>query len=217
MLIFKSYFNFLVNPKRNYTSTKSKKQILTFLTVLLITYILLFIISFIPTVQITSDASRILNLIASDNPVVFLLIPLYEELMFRLPLKVSKSNIAISAGLFISSVLLVLANVVFNAQLSLLHFYLLSFTGAIPFFFLIKSLYGQSTETFFTKNYNYLFYISLILFAALHFYSQDFSLPALLTYLVYGYSLSFLRVSTNFLNSLILHFIFIAPFLFKLF
>ena len=214
MPIVKSYFTFLLNPK-GYTISKSKNKLAVFVTVLLITYALILLASFVPSDQIVESGKSKINI--DTNLLILFLIPLYEESLFRLPLKITALNISISVSVFISSIILVLANILLNIHMTLLQFYLLAVALSIPFFVISKKLYSQRTEAFLLKNYNYLFYASLILFASFHFYSMSFSLSALLTYLIYGYSLSFLRVSINFLNCLIMHFIFIAPLLLQLF
>ncbi|ELR68589.1 hypothetical protein C900_00237 [Fulvivirga imtechensis AK7] len=213
MLIIKSYFNFLANPKKNYSTIKSDNELKVFILVLLITYTLIFFVSFIPSTQtpITKEAAKAIP----ANLLILLTIPLYEELIFRLPLKVSAVRASISFSLFISSILLILTNLILKIPITLLEFHLLSFILAIPFFFLFKYLYNQATEAFLIKNYNYLFFANLILFSVSHFYYQDISLSALLTYLIYGYSLSFLRISTKFFYGLILHMIFIAPLIYS--
>lgn len=217
MLILISYFRFWLNPKSHYGSAHFKEYLRPFVIVLINTYLLMLSVSFLPTIQSPNNTDQMLELINAENPLAFVIIPLYEELVFRLPLKISKRNIAISASLFISSCMIALFSIVFDNHSSLLFFYLFSFIGMIPLFFVIKSLYSEKIQLFLIRNYNYLFYTSLILFSLLHFYSQDFSLFTLLCYLIYGYSLSFLRVSTNFASCVILHAIFIAPFVLRLF
>jgi hypothetical protein len=140
------------------------------------------------------------------------LIPIYEELMFRLPLKISAPYVNMSLSLFISSAFLIILNTIYKDEVSLVNYYLGTLGLAVPIFFIFKMFKGKRVKEVLLKNYNLFFYGSILLFAALHFYYVPISLSAILTYLIYGYSLSFLRISTNFLCAVVMHLLFIAPY-----
>ena len=191
---------------------KQRNAFISFISVLLITYVLVFFISFIPS-NIAINVKDIVTTRDSKNLLFLLIIPLYEELLFRLGLKISALHISFSISLLISSIIV---NLVFFNELDLLKFYLFSFMLALPFFLGFKNfVHSEKIEKILLKRYNYLFFSTIILFALSHFLYLGFDFSAFLTYLVYGYSLSFLRVTTKFLYCVILHFIFIAPVIFQ--
>lgn len=211
--MIKDYFSFVQNPKKNSISIKHRNAFTTFISVLLITYVLVFFISFIPS-NIAFNAKDIVTTRDSKNLFILLIIPLYEELLFRLGLKISALYISFSISLLISSIII---NLIFFNDLDLPKFYLFSFMLALPFFLGFRNfVYSQKMEEILLKRYNYIFFSTIILFALSHFLYIEFDFSAFLTYLVYGYSLSFLRVTTQFFYCVILHFIFIAPVIFQI-
>ena len=209
MLIVKSYYLFLTNPKKHYSLAKGKNPISVFITVLIITYDQIFLIALLPLRQSISSSQPPFN--TPVNFWILFFIPLYEELMFRLPLRVSALHIRISLSLFLLSALLIIISTVIHNDTTLVMYYLLVFGTAIAIFLILKNINIRKSENIFFEHYNYIFYLSIFIFTSLHFYHVSFSLSAAFIYIIYGYSLSFLRVSTSFPYNLILHFIFIIP------
>jgi hypothetical protein len=212
MPIIKLYYLFLTNPKKNYSLTKSSHPIKIFINVLVITYGQILLVSFIP---FQSNHSAQAQITMPANLWLLIFIPLYEELLFRLPLKISSLHIYTSLSLLISSITLLIINTVFNDPITLLNYYIAAFGIALPIFLIFKMFKSKRIEQLLQKNYNSFFYVSILLFTSLHFCYVPLSLSAVLIYLIYGYSLSFLRISTHFIYALFLHIILMLPFLFS--
>ena len=151
MLIIKSYFHFLLNPKLNLASTKFKNSSKVFIVVLLITYCLVFLASLIPSNQTISSPYTI-KFNINDAPLLLLMIPIYEELLFRFLLKTSSLNISISLGLCLSSTLIILFNTIFSNRITLLEFHFLSIIIAFPIVAFLTLKLNQKKNTSFLFN-----------------------------------------------------------------
>jgi len=208
--MIKLYYLFLINPKKNYSLVQGQNPAKAFLVVLALTYIQVFFISLIPFSQSVTISQNSLNI--PINPWFLILIPLYEESIFRLPLKISTMHVYISLSLLISSIVVITLKTGFGENISLFNYYLIAFALALPFFFILRMLKSKKLELVLLKNYTPFFYMSILIFTMVHFLYVPISIHAILTYLVYGYSLSFLRISGNFLCALIMHLILIVPF-----
>jgi hypothetical protein len=97
MIIVRQYYLFLVNPRNNYSLADGRNPLRAFVTVLFITYVQLSLVSIIPSNQ----PAHVIQLLesTSENIWLLLLIPMYEELLFRLPLKITTLNVYISLSL----------------------------------------------------------------------------------------------------------------------
>lgn len=212
MLIIKSYFKFIFNPKESYFSSQKPNKVITFFTVLIITYTLLFIVSYIHLPDSKTTINQ-LTLSLQSIPYILLIIPIYEEVIFRLGLKLSKARISLSISLFISSLIIVLSDTLFDIYKDLSNFYLYSTILAIPIFLIIRKIYNKNIKQILSKYFPYVFFISMLSFVMMHFLYSEFSIAAFLTYFIYSYSLSFLRIASNFISSVLLHYILILPLL----
>jgi hypothetical protein len=210
---FKSYFKFILNPKENCEVWRKKDYPIILITVLLVSYLLIFILSSIPFPKaLVSFGSNAEISIGS----YLLIAPLYEELLFRLPLKTTSLNITISFCLFIASVIVVVGNLFLQTQSSLTNFYIASFAIASLLFLYLRMTRYYEKFSIEIRWFGYYFYAFVFLFASAHFLTQRINIYSLLAYLVYGYSLSFIRLNTNFFCSVAMHYVFITPILIRL-
>jgi hypothetical protein len=204
MSIFKQYFLFLLNPKRNYLIVRQHNPVKVFFVVLFLAYLQIYLLHFIePPISADEKQPPIPN-----HFLLLIFIPLWEELLFRLPLKISTINIIVAISLGISSITVLTV----AKDIDSLTYYVGVFVLAIPICVSLKLLKTNRIEKILLSNYNLFFFSNIVIFASLHFHYVNLSLYAVLLYLVYGYSLSFLRISTNFLCAALLHAIFLARF-----
>lgn len=149
MSIFKQYFSFLLNPERNYLSARQHNPIKVFFVVLFLAYFQIYLLHFIaPTVSVDEKQPPIPN-----HFLLLLLIPLYEELLFRLPLKITTVNIIVAIGLGISSITVLTV----AKDIDLLTYYVGVFVLAIPICIGLKLLKTSRIEKILLSNYNIFF------------------------------------------------------------
>jgi membrane protease YdiL (CAAX protease family) len=160
--------------------------------------------SLLPEYRMTSVDSIILFLAVS----IFL--PLIEEIVFRLNLKISKRNFAA----FLSVIIVLIVKAFF---LNRVHIYI--YLGTIPIFGLVYytfSLYDfptQKIETFWKSNFKYIFHFFAIFFGILHLtnfetiYWWMIVISPLLTapYITSGYILGYIRMKYGFTFGWLIH------------
>jgi hypothetical protein len=210
--MIKLYYLVLINPEKYIPLASSRSPFILFITALVMSYIQILIVSFIPLNLSTAGTQGVTSILS--NEMLLILIPLYEELIFRRPLKISGLHIQASVSLVVSSLLLVLINATGIRMIPFSSYHAYALILTIPIFLILKRFEWSELERQLQKNYNAFFYSSIGLFAAIHFNYQPISVQAVAIYLIYGYSLSFIRVSTNFFNAVALHFLFLLPFYF---
>lgn len=168
---------------------------------------------------------KLLNLvpvhILKDLPLTFkilILVPFYEELAFRLPLRFSAKNIFISIG----TLLFLILNKSFNIYLSLGIALLIA---SIPFLKVIRVGVFNKMQNYFLKYYKFIFYFLSIIFGLLHLFGfkelsfMHFLISPLLVInqIFLGFLLSYIRVNYRhgfiycFLLHALINLIFLVP------
>lgn len=143
---------------------------------------------------------------------IILIFPLIEELIFRLPLNLKINNI------FISILGLNLLTIYFNILLTIL-FYLIIF-----YLFIKKRQVFSKISLLIKKKYGYYYYFLCLLFSFLHIFNFYDSIPIKLHLVLPFYVMpqflfalfsGYLRLRNGFLFSLLFHYLFNLPFIFK--
>ena len=207
MFHFRDFIIFLKNPSPG--NQFDIKSISSFLKLVWISFLIILAIDIITGIFISSPL-RYFNLypsLRSINPSPFyilkisLLLPIIEELVFRLPLQISKVNFATTLCIIIF---------LFLYKLGILNIYLAISLSIILFFFLylgIKKEYNilNSLSIFFTKYFREVFYFQALIFGFLHLanYNVDFKyfylFPLfLISYISSGCFWGYIRVRYSF-------------------
>ena len=97
---------------------------------------------------------------------VLVLIPLFEELIFRLPLRFSARNIFISIGILV----VLLMNKNFNLYISLGSGLLIAY---IPFSKVFSMNLLKKIENSYIKYYKYIFYLGAFIFGFIHIFNYE--------------------------------------------
>ena len=178
MVVFKDLIIFLKNPSLGIQF--DIKSISSFLKLVWISFLLLLAIDIITGLLFVTPL-RYLNLYPSLKEInltpinilkVSLLLPIIEELIFRLPLRISKINFITTLSIIIFLVLhkYCLSNVYLALSLSLIFFITLNL--------LInkKSNFLNKLTIFFNKYFQFIFYFQALIFGFLHLtnYRVDF-------------------------------------------
>jgi len=227
MIILKSYFLFLINPKQLFDQKLKQKRFYILIQVFFISLVLLFTVNLIfannePSTQYSFTPN--LNKLNTFSILsLLLLIACFEETLFRLWLNVKKRNIIYSLSLFLSSVTMLVFVISLGVQSKYVFhiYYLSSFLLSIPIFYLSRLTLINRNFEWIKKNFNTLLFLSTWLFSSVHFISYDFQqidfidlTKNFITYLIYGYSFGFVRISSGFIYSIVLHALFLFfPFL----
>jgi hypothetical protein len=200
MIDFKDFIAFLINP--NLEKEIEIKSITSFLKLVWLSFLYIFVIGIIFTLLISIPLKHFnllppqkqINLDSSNILKISLLVPIIEELVFRLPLRVSKISIAF----FLSATLFMF--------LFKLNFYIALAISISIFLSLILSIKKDSqilikTDIFFAKYFYGLFYFQALVFGLLHLtnYNLDYKyfylFPCfILIYIFTGCLLGYVRV-----------------------
>jgi len=191
MFDFTDLISFLKNPEIG--KQFEIKTFYSFLKLVLITFLILFFIDVIIGLGI-STPMRYFKLIPSQKEVVYspfnifkisFLLPIIEELIFRLPLKISKTTIAIPLSIILFLFLYKL-NLYIAISLPIILFVFL--------FLRIKegSDFIKKAVIFFTKYFFILFYFQALIFGFLHLtnYRLDFNFFYLFPFFIVSYVLT---------------------------
>jgi len=141
---------------------------------------------------------------------VVIIAPILEELIFRLPLRISSFSFSIS----ISILILVIAKLLVCPTIGY-EFYLLS----IPLTFLLNAFFSHKKslfamiKAFWGSHFKYIFYSFSIIFGLLHLSNFEeiywwmivFSPLITLPHIIMGLFLGFIRMNFSFLHALIFH------------
>jgi hypothetical protein len=141
---------------------------------------------------------------------VVIIAPILEELIFRLPLRISSFSFSIS----ISILILVITKLLVCPTIGY-EFYLL----AIPLTFLLNAFYSHKKsllamiKAFWGSHFKYIFYSFSIIFGLLHLSNFEeiywwmivFSPLITLPHIIMGLFLGFIRMNFSFLHALIFH------------
>lgn len=218
MTTFKSYFLFIINPKVLHSRELKQKGIYTLFQVFLITLALLFLVNLIFPESNELNQSSILPNLGELNKasIIFLLIliPLFEEVIFRLWLNLKRRSIIYSISLLLSSivVLVLVTSIDIHTRYIFHVFYVASFVVSTPMYFVLNKIPIEWNFEVLKTRFNTFVLLSTLLFSCLHFLNYDFSqtdtftlIKNFTTFLIYGYSFGFIRVSTGFAYGIALH------------
>lgn len=221
------FLKFIINPQKYFLEHRElKKGLKPFLITLLISIFLLHIVNMVFTKTGFPASSNQLEkgiLSKSAMLLILLLAPLLEELLFRLPLRPNINSITIGVSLLVGTVISFIITQYLGGYSynGIPLFQILSLLLSLPIFLSIKKALSKNEQSillFVHKRYNLLFFLLLILFISSHylnykFQSIDFTyaLYLFIVYLIYGYSLSLIRISQGIKRAIILHYIFLIP------
>lgn len=126
------------------------------------------------------------------------ILPIIEELVFRLPLKISKINVALSLGLFIFLLIFNLVNIYFSLSILVVTFFVI-------FFGLNNNKIFDWIEKTLTKRFYILFYSQALIFGFLHLTNFNLNIkyfylfPLIIVSPVFtGCFLGFIRIKFNY-------------------
>ena len=223
----RAILEFISNPKEYYTKqSQLKKGLKPFFLTLLSSILLLYITSIIFNVigieayNTQLEQGRMSKLAIL---VTLILAPLHEELLFRLPLILNVKNITIGISLLIGTVIsLILTQYLGSySYQGIPLFQILSLSTAILIFLALKKLITKKEQPillFLNKRYNLFFFFLLFLFTSSHYLNYRYQtldttyiIYLFVIYLIYTYSLSFIRITLGIKYSIALHFIYLTP------
>ncbi|MBU1372132.1 MAG: CPBP family intramembrane metalloprotease [Bacteroidetes bacterium] len=160
-----------------------------------------------------ADASKDLNILF-----ILVLLPILEEITFRLPLKINKINIFLSAigfyFLFVVPIYSINKILILNELIKFLFF--VTFIFCFCFYFLSN----RYLKIISSRYYTFFFYFLSILFGFLHMTNFIDGVPDYLVFLapiftfhqvIAGISLGYIRIRNGLFWSIILHCIFNLP------
>jgi hypothetical protein len=203
MFHFRDFILFLKNP--SFGKQFDIKSISSFLKLIWISFLIILLIDIITGILITTPL-RYFNLFPSFKELKFtplnilkitLVLPIIEELIFRLPLRISKANFITSFSIIIFMFLykLCLSKVYLAISLSLILFLLLYLNIKKESNFLNK------LSIFFTKYFRVVFLLQALIFGFLHLinFKLDFKYFYLfplfaISYISSGYFWGYIRV-----------------------
>jgi hypothetical protein len=200
VIVFRDFISFLKNS--NFGNQLEIGSIFSFLKLVFVSFIILFLIDIIVGLGISTPL-RYFNLFPSQKDYNFttfniikisLLLPIIEELIFRLPLRISKVNFAIPLCIILFLILYKL-NIYIAISLSLVLF--------------VVMLIGIKKESdilnfagiFYKKYFWFLFYFQALIFGFLHLtnynleYNYFYLFPFfIISYIITGSFFGYLRI-----------------------
>ncbi|TYP71611.1 hypothetical protein [Aquimarina intermedia] len=219
--LFKVFINFIRNPKNERNVSKTTKQkvydtigLLIIKTLLLIPVVLFFAIVYDPeNIQKANMSERFTPIALLIVGVVIL--PLLEEVLFRLSLKFKPFYFTVTSGVFCYYTL---TKLVFHTKLSaidesFLKRVIFSIIAAIIAYLIIHiKSFTDILNKLWVQHFQSIYYISCLIFAWMHYSKYEINwtnilllpiltLPQLVSALIYGY----IRVSYGFQYTLFLH------------
>ena len=209
-----SFFQYIKNPFQ--PENRERFTLNTFLKTMGLSFVLVFLASIFSVTLMkagllpaywtpTKEINSVLLLFAAT---VF--VPLIEEILFRLNLRISKLNIA----LFLSLLIIVIVKIAFirGIQITI-------YIGAIPIFGLIYFIIDRANlpmlkiETFWKKHFKFIFHFAAITFGMLHLTNFEtinwwmIAISPLLAapYISLGYILGYVRMKHGFVYGWPIH------------
>lgn len=209
-----SFFQYIKNPfqpknREQFTlNTYLKTMGLCFVLSVLSSFVLvpLKIAGLLPTYWIpTQEINSVLILFAAT---VF--VPLIEEILFRLNLKISKINIA----LFLSLLIIFVVKITFLREIHS-QIFLVAIPVFVPIYYILDrtNLPMQRIETFWKSHFKYIFHFAAIGFGMMHLLNFEtinwwmIAISPLLAapYISLGYILGYIRMKHGFIYGWLIH------------
>tara|TARA_R110001583_G_scaffold174374_2_gene328796 strand:- start:1081 stop:1779 length:699 start_codon:yes stop_codon:yes gene_type:complete len=207
-------YNYLKTPNLKLKKVSRKELFIGFKEFIVFDLALAFIWGLIITLLtfLFDDLRGVMKSTITTNHSFFLkilkfsiIIPLIEELSFRLGLKITKINISISLGIQIIIILQLL-----NIIESPLYARIIWMVTAISALYLLLK---KKHISFFKKNYNFFVYYNILFFGILHIcnyhftsYTQYFFIPILISlHVIFGSYMSYSRMKYGFAFTLFIH------------
>lgn len=149
-----------------------------------------------------------------DSPIIFLILvivgPLFEEILFRLNLVITRINCAV----FVTVLIIMLTKIIFFERGE---FYI--YLGVLPLFPIILYIFMkteyplQQIEQFVKSNFKYVFHLLAITFGMLHLFNYEtvywwmiLLFPVITApYIAIGYVLGYTRMRYGFSNGWLIH------------
>jgi membrane protease YdiL (CAAX protease family) len=209
-----AFFQYIKNPFQ--PENQERFTLNTFLKTMGLSFVLVFLASIFTVTLMkvgllpaywtpTKEINSVLLLFAAT-----VLVPLIEEILFRLNLRISKFNIA----LFLSLLITVIVKIVFlrGIQISI-------YIGAIPIFGLIYFIIDRANlpmlkiETFWKSHFKFIFHFAAITFGMLHLTNFEtikwwmIAISPLLAapYITMGYIFGYIRMKHGFVYGWLIH------------
>lgn len=212
--ILPDFLTFIYKPKSDKVSGSFGRKILKLLFLFLIVLIARIALSFINGFFISSPLKEDMN----HSDLVFLLlscslIPIIEELAFRLPLLFSPRNVSLSSGVI--SFYLINRLFVLESQFDTGNYFFLRIMMAIMMggiVWVISNRYVNDIKLFYRRNLSLIVYTYSLIFAVMHIGNYDLDSNVLLAYLllaiphfISALMYSFARLNYGFSYSVGLH------------
>ncbi len=221
LTLFKDILNFIKKPK-NKIDTKKSVRVKIYDTIGLYLLKLIFLIPVVLFFALIYDPENVQSVKMSGRftPLMLLLVggvilPLAEEVGFRLSLKFKPLYLGLSSSVF---TYYFLTKVIFHTKISLIdesfitRLLISSFMGIILFAIFNISKVKEKLTLFWDTHFRSIFYLSCIIFAWIHISKYEITfinvlllpiltIPQLFSAIIYGYT----RVSFGFKYPLILH------------
>ena len=208
--LLKEIFNFLKSPNNSLKSRdsfirKGYEVLLIYIILIVFSLSSVFVIHLFNTFGLVDSSQRIFKIDEfTENNIIFSLVaticlfdPIYEELTFRLYLRSLPIYISISISLV---VYLLLSDIgkfeLYSLNIDIVYIGILFFL-LLKFFAIVKV--KRMVQKFWGKNFKYIFYFSVLLFALLHLRNFQLTpkhivfiplliLPQLISGIIFGYS-----------------------------
>lgn len=198
--MIKQFFKYIQNPEYVYVPGTLKFN--NFIGVIgksVLVYLLFILLSSIIIILPISIFNLVPERIIMDLPITFkiiIIVPFYEELAFRLPLRYSEKNLFIALGTIAFLFLTRSFGIYISLTIGLL-------IACIPFLKILSIRFKKQIQVVYLKNYKVIFYSLVLIFGLIHLFSfKNLELihflvsPLLVINQIFmGFLLSFARVT----------------------
>lgn len=208
----KDFFKYIKNPIQS--ENRERFTLNIYLKTMGLCYLLVFLASF---VLVALKMAGLLPVYRTPKVIstlmffaVIVLFPLFEEILCRLNLKISKLNIA----LFLSLLITVVAKLAFLRQIQI-YFYLVAIPVFVPIYYIIDraNLPMQRIETFWRSHFKFIFHFAAITFGMIHLTNFEtiywwmivISPLLMIPYISLGYVFGYIRMKYGFSYGWLIH------------
>jgi len=207
-----SFFQYIKNPFQ--PENRERFTLNIYLNTMGLTYLLFFLATFVLVslkmagllpVYWSPKLSSVLILFG-----VTVFIPLLEEILFRLNLKITKLNITV----FLSLVIIVIVKLMFLQGIPI-YVYFLAIPVFVPIYYILDrtNLPMLRIETFWKSHFKYIFHFAAIGFGMMHLFNFEtikwwmIAISPLLAapYITLGYILGYIRMKHGFVYGWLIH------------
>jgi len=207
-----SFFQYIKNPFQ--PENWERFTLNTYLNTMGLTYLLFFLASFVLVPLKMAGLLPVYHTPKVISPLIFFAVivigPLFEEILSRLNLKISKFNIAV----FLSLLLTVIAKLTFLQGIPI-YVYLLAIPVFAPIYFILDraNLPMQRIKAFWKSHFKFIFHFAAITFGMIHLTNFEtikwwmIAVSPLLAapYITLGYILGCVRMKHGFIYGWLIH------------